>query len=166
MKKPEWRMMNKSGIGKLRWLSAVCEACLMLWFLMICWFVLGVSLRHPEVLAGVNISDGAKPEITKLALALLPQHSISILLGLPGLAIGFAAMAMVTDEALSSRLFRWLVVLIATFVFAAFLPLADRVLTLGREIDTATFDWTEALVTLAGVSAAFSGVWHARRRMK
>ena len=84
----------------------------------------------------------------------------------PGFSIGFAAVVMVSDEVLSSRLFRWLIVLIATFIFAAFLPLADQVMTLGREIDTAAFDWSEALVTLAGVSAAFSGIWHARRKMR
>lgn len=138
----------------------------MLWLLMVSWFVLSVTLRHPEIIGGDKLTEGVRPELSKLALKLLPQHGIAILLFMPGAALGFAAVTMVAGESLSSRLFRWLIVLLATGVFTAFLPLADRVMLLGREIDSAVFDWSEALAAIAGLAMAFAGVWHAHRNWR
>ncbi|MBE7497924.1 MAG: hypothetical protein HS117_23525 [Verrucomicrobiaceae bacterium] len=150
---------------RLAWLLAVWEAFLMLWLLMVCWFILSVILRHPEIFDGVKVSEESKPAMTKLALQLMPQHVVGLFFGLPGLAVGFAAVTMVSGGSLSGRLFRWLIVLIATFAFAAFLPLADRVLLLcgGPE---APLDWSEVLVALVGISAAWAGILHAKRRWK
>ncbi|MBL9134056.1 MAG: hypothetical protein JNG86_22780 [Verrucomicrobiaceae bacterium] len=148
-----------------RWLLAMWEGFLMLWLLMVSWFILSVTLGHPEVFGGEKVSEDTKPAMTKLAFQLLPQHAVGLFFGLPGLAIGFAAVTMVSGGTLSSRLFRWLIVLIATFAFATFLPLADRVLMLeGRP--EAPLDWSEVLVALVGVYAALAGVLHAKRRWK
>lgn len=148
---------------RARWILAAFEALGVLWLLMIGLFVFGIVLRQPEVFGGEPIPLERRPELSRWMLQILPQHSVSVLLGLPGLALGFAAVTMVSAEPLSSRLFRWLVIAMATLGFAAFIPLSDRVMPLSYGVLESPFDWSELLVSLAGVIAAFAGVWYARR---
>lgn len=116
--------MNQSSLRKALFTA---EMVFSLLFLVLCFFAIHLPLRIVECSMNHGKLEGLKrlPEITQCLQWCLPEGMAVGILGPIAVAIGFASVASVSGETLSSRLFRWFLIPLGFAIFASVLPLAE-----------------------------------------
>jgi hypothetical protein len=146
-----------------RWLLAVWEGFLMLWFLIMCFFSVSLMLGHPEIF-GVDAKKALAmpPEATALLKSIMDEPALLFLM--LGISVGFGAVALVSEEAVTSRCFRWLVVVVATSFACALLPVYGLVTMLCGGTESGTLlGWV--MLSALSLLVAWLGICYARRHM-
>jgi hypothetical protein len=162
---PDAALATRTARHWSRWLLAVWEMFLMLWFQVVCVMVILFMLKHPEIF-GV---DGKKaiaqtPLLTQVVREVLFENEIGLMILVLGIGLGFGAASLNSTESITSRIFRWMMVGLVTLVWVALAPVHDQVTTIGGGDDTApgSIVWT-AVLCAAGVLASVLGIRSARR---
>lgn len=127
-------------------------------FLALCYFALHLPLRIWECSMNHGNLEGLSklPGITECLKDCLPEQPLSGVLGTIALAFGFASVASVSQESLSSRLFRWFLIPLGLAFFAAILPVAESHTCLCSSIDDKF--WIDEVVFFVGcLSLGFAG---------
>jgi hypothetical protein len=147
------------------WLLAVWEGFLMLWFLMMCLFIITLILKHPEIF-GVDAGKTAAqlPLLVRLVKEALSESGFGLLLFLLGLSTGFGVVTLVSHEAPASRFFRWVVIGIATLLCIALMPVHDQLTVIGGGENAGSTWWT-VIWSAAGILPTWLGIRYARRHM-
>ena len=149
--------MNQSSLRKALF---VAEMVFSLLFLVLCFFAIHLPLRVVECSMNHGKLEGVKrlPEITQCLQWCLPEGMAGIL-GPIAVAIGFASVASVSGETLSSRLFRWFLIPLGFAIFASIVPLAESHMCLcSSKHDDAWLD--EVLFLAVSLALGFAGWRH------
>jgi hypothetical protein len=153
--------MSQSSLRKALF---VAEMVFSLLFLVLCFFAIHLPLRVVECSMNHGKLEGLKrlPEITQCLQWCLPEGMAVGILGPIAVAIGFASVASLSAETLSSRLFRWFLIPLGFAIFASVLPLAESYMCLcSSNHDDAWLD--EVCFMLACLALGFAGWKHARK---
>lgn len=143
------------------WTLAVCEGLLMGWLVWTVLFILKLVLKHPEL-----VGEAAKkaftrmPELTRQLHSVMTNANTGLLIFAVGAGVGFGALSSISQEAITSRVFRWLVVAMMTAIWIIALPLYDAVT---MQDGAPGFTFADAVFSLAGMLAALAGLVWARR---
>ena len=132
----------------------------MLWFLVMCFSTVSLMVEHPEIF-GVDAKKALAmpPEATALLKSIMDEPALLFLM--LGVSVGFGAVALVSTEAVTSCCFRWIVILIATAIACALLPVHWQVTMLcGTAKGGTVLGWV--MLSAAGLLAAWLGIRYAR----
>jgi hypothetical protein len=149
---------------RLRWLLAAWEVFLMLWFQVMCLFVIRLMLKHPEMF-GVDAAKALAqgPLLAQVVREVLFKNGAGVLVFMLGISLGFGAASVNSNEAITSQIFRWLVVGVATLVCVALMPVHDQLPMIGGGDAAAdSIVWT-LILCASGLLAAAWGIKQARR---
>ena len=141
------------------------EMAFSLFFLLLCFFAIHLPLRIVECSMNHGKLNGVEklPELTRCLQWCLPEGAAAAILGPIAVAIGFASVASVSGETLSSRLFRWFLIPLGFAKFASIVPLAESHLCLcSSKHDDAWLD--EVLFLAVSLALGFVGLRHAHKR--
>jgi hypothetical protein len=141
--------MNPSSLRKALFAA---EMVFSLLFLLLGFLSIHMPLRILQCSMNHGKLEGltSLPEITQCLQWCLPEAVVSGLLGPILLSLGFASVASVSGECLSSRLFRWFLIPLGFALLAAIAPLAESHTCLcASDYDDA---WLDEVVFLAGCS--------------
>lgn len=137
----------------------------MLWFQVVSLVLILFLLKHPEIF-GVDAEKALVqgPLVTQVVREVLLKNSIGLMILMLGIGLGFGAVALNSSEAITSRIFRWMMVGLVTLVWVALAPVHDQVTMIGGGDDTVadSIVWT-AVLCAAGLLAAVFGIQRARR---
>jgi len=136
----------------------------MLWFQVVCLFVIRLMLKHPEMF-GVDAEKtlAQSPLLTQVVREVLFRNGVGMLVFTLGTSLGFGAASLNSSEAITSRLFRWMMVGVATLVCVALMPVHDQLPMIGGGDAAAdSIVWT-AILCAAGLLTAVWGIKRARR---
>lgn len=139
------------------------ETVFSLFFLLLCYFAVHLPLSILESLINHGrLAGPTLPKLTQWIQWILPENATAGILGSLAIAAGFASVASVSQEALSSRLFRWFLIPLGMAVLAAILPLAESYVHMcGGTHDNG---WLDEMVFLAlCMTLGYLGLRHARR---
>ena len=141
----------------------VLETVFSLFFLSLCSLALHLPLRVFECSMNHGQFKGlTMPEITRCLEWCLPEEVWSAIVGTIALAVGFASVASVSQDALSSRLFRWFLIPLGFAIFAAILPLAESRMCLCSKNQDAV--WLDEILFLAFCLALGYAGWRYARK--
>ena len=99
------------------------------------------------------------PELTRCLQWCLPEGAAAGILGPIAVSIGFASVASVSGETLSSRLFRWFLIPLGFAILASIVPLAQSHMCLcSSKHDDAWLD--EVLFLAMSLALGFAGWRH------
>jgi len=135
----------------------------MLWFLMMCLFIIALILKHPEIF-GVDAEKTAAqlPPLVRLVKEALFESGFGLLVFLLGLSTCFGAVTLVSQEAPASRFYRWVVIGIATLLCIALMPVHGQLTMIGGGKHAGSTLWT-VIWSAAGILLAWLGIRYARR---
>ncbi len=154
--------MNQSSLRKVLFAS---EMVFSLLFLLLCFLAIHLPLRILECSVNHGKLEGLKrlPEITQFLQWCLPEGVVVGILGAVAVAIGFASVASVSGDTLSSRLFRWFLIPLGLAIFDAILPLAESHMCLcsSRSKDAAWLD--EVFFLALCLTLGYAGWRYARK---
>ncbi len=132
------------------------------WFLLLGY--LATDLIGQMLICMLNHSGlkrAALPEWTKRVIYMLPEHPLSVLAGALFASIGFAFVCSAHNEAMSSRLFRWIFIAVLTALLGLALPVIEmRTCLCSGPRDTTWMD--EALAVAVGITAMLVGRRYAK----
>lgn len=151
-------MDDLQGRGAIRWLLVVWEAFLFGWFLVVCWFEVGLWLRVAE-----SVTVHEELPFTRWVRILCPETGVLFLLGLVLHMAGLGLLSAYSEEAVTSRIYRFVIVLVATAGFGASLPIADMFLTF-HEGPQNVHGADESLFVGVGLILLICGIRKARKK--
>ena len=148
-----------------RWLLAVWEGVLMLWFLMMCFFIIGLPLKHPEIF-GLDADKTAAqlPLLVRVMKDALFESGMGVLVLMAGLSVAFGAVTLVSRESAASRFFRWVVIGVVSAMGIALMPVYDQLTMIGGAGNTVSTLWM-AVLTSAGLVVAWLAIGWARSQV-
>ncbi len=114
-------MTNEPDQRWIRWLIAVADGVLFGWFLFIAYGA-GVNLIQISEYVCSSKPENLQPRLTLWADYIFPDEPWSTLSGMLAFSLGFALISLTSNEAPSSRLFRWAVTCVLTVLFGISLP--------------------------------------------
>lgn len=148
-----------------RWLLAVWEGVLMLWFLMMCFFIIGLPLKHPEIFGLDAVKTAAQlPLLVRVMKDALFESGMGVLVLMFGLSVAFGAVTLVSRESAASRFFRWVVISVVSAMGIALMPVYDQLTMIGGAENTGSTLWM-AVLSSAGLVVAGLAIGWARSQV-
>lgn len=124
------------------------EMVFSIFFLSLCYFAVDLPLRILECSMNHGpLQQATLPGITRAVQWILPEDAWAGLSDTFAIALGYASVASVSQEALSSRLMRWFLIPMSIAALAVLLPLAESQTCLCRR--SYDYGWLDELVFLA-----------------
>lgn len=143
-----------------RWPLAVWEGLLFGWFVLMA-HVAAQNLISIGEYAWRSNSEDRLPRLTVWMKSVFPEETWSLLTGVATFGIGFALISLTSNEAPSSRMFRWAAIAAVTMLVGVALPVKWRYSLLSGGFDETT--WDEVLFVGSGLISVLYGVIRLRR---
>lgn len=148
-----------------RWLLAVWEGVLMLWFLMMCFFIIGLPLKHPEIFGLDAVKTAAQlPLLVRVLKDAMFESGMGVLVLMAGLSVAFGAVTLVSRESAASRFFRWVVISVVSAMAIALMPVYDQLTMIGGAENAGSTLWL-AVLSSAGLVVAGLGIGWTRSQV-
>lgn len=137
----------------------------MLWFQVVSLMVIQLMLEHPEMFgvdAKKTIAQG--PLLAQVVREVLFKNAAGVMVFMLGISFGFGAASLTSSEAITSRIFRWIVIGVATLVCVALMPVWGQLTMIGGSGGYAadSIVWT-LILCASGLLVAVWGIQRARR---
>lgn len=148
-------MRDESTMLKLRWLMAIADGLCSWCFLVLSYVTTTLLLQLSDAaMDKLNRDVAIEPHLTAALRVFFPEPGYCVPLGITFLSFGYARLSFVENSQLTSRLFRWSVVVLMTLLFVASLPILDLD---GFSHSSDDFSWLDeaAFVTVSFVILIF-----------
>jgi len=153
-------MMNEPDKHWMRWPLAAWEGLLFGWFLFMGHVAVGHLIQIAEY-AGHSVPNERRPRLTIWMQNVFPEETWSLLTGIAAFSIGFGLINLTSNEAPSSRLFRWTVIAALTMIVGVSLPIMAAFTHLSGGLDERM--WDEVLFVGLALSTLAYGIIRVRR---
>jgi hypothetical protein len=144
-----------------RWLLATWEGLCFGWFLFVI-YIAAINLSQAAEFMWHPLPDERLPRLTVWLRTALPDELWSLLTGWASASIGFGLISFSSDEALSSRVFRWVSIATLTTFVAFAIPMMERFKNLSGGPDLVV--WDDALFASLGLSLLIGGIVRQARK--
>lgn len=153
-------MTNETNRGWRRWLLAVVDGAFFGWLLFIAWHA-ALNLIQISEWVWSSRPENLQPPLTIWVNFILPDEAWSMVSGILAFSFGFALISLTSNEAPTSRLFRWAVICVLTVLFGLSLPAMAAFKNLSGGPDGHTSD--EVLFVALALTVLVYGITRCRR---
>ena len=146
----ECGMRNERFKYKLRWLLAVLDGFWALGFLSMGYLSVSVLFRLlSREMNKLNSDVVSMPHLTTLFMDVIPEPGWTLLVGAVCLSAAYGRLSFLTQDSITTRLFRWSLVVLMFVLLSACLPLFDMWNPLPRPVESEFWFDEAAFVALS-----------------
>ena len=133
-------MTNEPFKYKLRWLLAVLDGFWALGFLSMGYLSVSVLFRLlSREMDKLNSDVVRMPHLTTLFMEALPEPEWGLFVGLLCLSVAYGRLSFLTQDSITTRLFRWSVAALMFVLLTAWLPLVDLLNPMSRRPESTSW---------------------------